>query len=145
MNPQISTALTSGLRQLSETPASFPAPSIEYGLLSPLLIVFGVAVFGVLVEAFAPRPRRYLIQSVLAMAEFNPGQRYEDFDSNLDEVAAYGIGALVAGKVAAKAGLLAAGLVLLKKFGIFILLGLGAFARKLKGLFSRPNPTAGAS
>ncbi|HEX7061828.1 MAG TPA: DUF2167 domain-containing protein [Woeseiaceae bacterium] len=84
-------------------------------------------------------------ESVLAMAEFNPGQRYEDFDSNLDEVAAYGIGALVAGKVAAKAGLLAAGLVLLKKFGIFILLGLGAFARKLKGLFSRPNPTAGAS
>lgn len=84
-------------------------------------------------------------ESVLAMAEFNPGQRYEDFDSNLDEVAAYGIGALVAGKVAAKAGLFAAGLVLLKKFGIFILLGLGAFARKLKSLFSRPGATPGAS
>ena len=43
---------------------------------------------------------------------FNPGNRYEDFDSNIDEVAAYGIGALIAGKVAAKAGLLAGGLLL---------------------------------
>lgn len=79
--------------------------------------------------------------AVLAMAEFNPGKRYEDFDSNIDEVAAYGIGALVAGKVAAKAGLLAAGLVLLKKFGIFVLIGLGILARKLKGIFKSGNTT----
>jgi uncharacterized membrane-anchored protein len=76
-------------------------------------------------------------ESVLAMAEFNPGSRYEDFDSDIDKVAAYGIGALVAGKVAAKAGLFAAGLVLLKKFGIFLLLGLGVLARKAKAFFSR--------
>jgi uncharacterized membrane-anchored protein len=76
-------------------------------------------------------------ESVLAMAEFNPGKRYEDFDSRIDEVAAYGIGALIAGKVAAKAGLLAAGLVLLKKFGVLVVVGLGALARKAKGLFAR--------
>jgi uncharacterized membrane-anchored protein len=76
-------------------------------------------------------------ESVLAMAEFNPGSRYEDFDSNVDKVAAYGIGALIAGKVAAKAGVFAAALVLLKKFGVFLVLGLGVFARKAKGLFSR--------
>ena len=35
------------------------APSIEYGLLSPVLIVFAVAVTGVLVEAFLPRRARY--------------------------------------------------------------------------------------
>lgn len=75
-------------------------------------------------------------ETVLAMAEFNDGMRYEDFDSNIDEVAAYGIGALVAGKVAAKTGLLAVLLVFFKKFGIFLLLGLGAFARKIKGLFT---------
>lgn len=75
-------------------------------------------------------------EAVLAMAEFNDGMRYEDFDSNIDEVAAYGIGALVAGKVAAKTGLLAVLLVFFKKFGIFLLLGLGAFARKIKGLFT---------
>jgi hypothetical protein len=39
--------------------------------------------------------------------------------------------------VAAKAGVFAAALVLLKKFGVFLVLGLGVFARKVKGLFSR--------
>ncbi len=49
------------------TAAEFQAPSIEYSLLSPLLIIAGVATVGVLVEAFAPRQLRYLIQSVLAV------------------------------------------------------------------------------
>ncbi len=74
-------------------------------------------------------------EAVLAMAEFNEGRRYEDFDSNIDKVAAYGVGALVAGKVAAKTGVLAGALLLLKKVGIFILIGLGALGRKLKNLF----------
>lgn len=43
------------------------APSVEYGLLLPMLIVLGVAVGGVLVEAFAPRPMRYPTQMVLAV------------------------------------------------------------------------------
>jgi len=47
--------------------SDFQAPSIEYSLLMPMLIVFAVATVGVLVEAFAPRQRRYLIQSVLAV------------------------------------------------------------------------------
>lgn len=42
-------------------------PSIEYGLLSPMLIVFGVAVVGVVVEAFVPRRGRYPTQLVLAV------------------------------------------------------------------------------
>jgi NADH-quinone oxidoreductase subunit N len=46
--------------------AGFHTPSIEYSLLSPMLIVFGVAIVGVLVEAFVPRERRYPVQSVLA-------------------------------------------------------------------------------
>jgi NADH-quinone oxidoreductase subunit N len=46
---------------------TFEAPHIEYGTLSPLLIVFGVALAGILVEAFAPRRLRYLIQTLLAM------------------------------------------------------------------------------
>ena len=49
------------------TAAEFQAPSIEYSLLSPLLIIAGVATVGVVVEAFAPRQLRYLIQSVLAV------------------------------------------------------------------------------
>ena len=80
-------------------------------------------------------------ESVLQMASFNPGRRYEDFDSNIDKVAAYGIGALIAGKVAVKAGLFTAALLLLKKFGIFVVIGFAAFARKLKDLFGRPAPS----
>jgi NADH-quinone oxidoreductase subunit N len=44
-----------------------PTPSIEYFLLCPTLIVFGVAVLGVLVEAFLPRRIRYGAQVTLAI------------------------------------------------------------------------------
>ena len=47
--------------------ASVPTPSVEYGLLSPVFIVFGVAVVGVLVEAFLPRRARYGAQVLLAL------------------------------------------------------------------------------
>jgi NADH-quinone oxidoreductase subunit N len=46
---------------------TFVAPHIAYGKLYPLLIVFGVALAGVLVEAFVPRERRYLVQTVLTL------------------------------------------------------------------------------
>ncbi|HEX7739465.1 MAG TPA: NADH-quinone oxidoreductase subunit NuoN [Marmoricola sp.] len=45
----------------------FTAPHIEYGKLSPLLVVFGIAALGVLVEAFAPRSKRYPIQVALGV------------------------------------------------------------------------------
>ena len=43
------------------------APSVEYGLLSPMLIVIGAAIAGVLVEAFVPRERRYIVQVLLSL------------------------------------------------------------------------------
>jgi NADH-quinone oxidoreductase subunit N len=46
---------------------TLPSPSIEYFLLSPMFIVFGIAVLGVLVEAFLPRRLRYGAQLVLAL------------------------------------------------------------------------------
>ncbi|GAB3952218.1 NADH-quinone oxidoreductase subunit NuoN [Streptomyces sparsus] len=49
----------------SSAPAS-GTPSIEYVQLSPALIVLGVAVLGILVEAFAPRNVRYPAQVGLA-------------------------------------------------------------------------------
>ncbi|MBB6627345.1 NADH-quinone oxidoreductase subunit NuoN [Nocardioides sp. KIGAM211] len=45
----------------------FSKPSIEYSRLWPLLVVFGFACAGVLVEAFLPRERRYLVQAVLTV------------------------------------------------------------------------------
>jgi NADH-quinone oxidoreductase subunit N len=49
------------------TSMHMPTPSVEYGLLSPVFIVFGVAVAGVLVEAFLPRRARYVAQVLLAL------------------------------------------------------------------------------
>lgn len=71
---------------------------------------------------------------VLAMTEFEPGQRYQDFDRHNDRLATYGIGALIAGGAAAKLGLFAKlGMLLLamKKFLIAGVLAIGALARKL--------------
>ncbi|MDI9895111.1 NADH-quinone oxidoreductase subunit NuoN [Rhodococcus sp. IEGM 1381] len=42
-------------------------PEVQYGLLSPMLIVFGVAVLGVLVEAFVPMRARRATHLVLAL------------------------------------------------------------------------------
>jgi len=91
---------------------------------------------GVLVLNFiAGMSQREMVSSkldtVLAMAEFNDGYRYEEFDPSIDKVAAYGLGALVAGKVIAKTGLIAAALLLLKKFGVFIVVGIAALFGKL--------------
>ncbi|WP_457030678.1 NADH-quinone oxidoreductase subunit NuoN [Kitasatospora sp. P5_F3] len=46
---------------------SIPAPHIEYGQLSPMLIVFGAALLGVLAEAFLPRRARYGAQLTIAL------------------------------------------------------------------------------
>lgn len=43
------------------------APSVEYFQILPMLIVFGVAVLGVLAEAFLPRSARYRTQVTLAL------------------------------------------------------------------------------
>ena len=42
------------------------APTLEWMLLSPLLVILAAACLGVLVEALAPRELRYVIQSALA-------------------------------------------------------------------------------
>jgi proton-translocating NADH-quinone oxidoreductase chain N len=47
--------------------ASIPTPIFDYGQLSAMLIVFGVAAAGVLVEAFVPRTLRRPVHLVLAL------------------------------------------------------------------------------
>lgn len=74
------------------------------------------------------------IDTVLALAEFEQGARYSDFNPDIDKVAGYGLGALVAGKVIAKTGVLAAALIFLKKFGVFLVVGAGTLFRSF---FSR--------
>jgi uncharacterized membrane-anchored protein len=74
---------------------------------------------------------------VLDMAEFDAGQRYADFNSSTDKIAAYGIGALVAGAIAAKAGLFAKLLVLLLAFKKVVIVGFLAVAAAVRKFFTR--------
>ncbi|RYF96356.1 MAG: DUF2167 domain-containing protein, partial [Chitinophagaceae bacterium] len=73
------------------------------------------------------------IGDVLSMVSFSDGNKYAEFDSSTDDVAAWTIGGLVAGKVLAKVGFFA----VILKFGKFILLGLavagGAIWRFITG------------
>jgi NADH-quinone oxidoreductase subunit N len=48
--------------------ADFTAPSVSYRLVAPMLIVFGVALVSVLIEAFAPRRARFGLQVGLTLA-----------------------------------------------------------------------------
>ncbi|WP_200975445.1 DUF2167 domain-containing protein [Echinicola sp. 20G] len=63
------------------------------------------------------------INDILASVEFNDGYRYGDFNPEVDEIAAYGIGGLIAGKMLAKTGFF----VLLLKFWKVIALAVGGF------------------
>ena len=70
------------------------------------------------------------IPAILQMASFEKGHTYSEFNPDVDEVAAWTIGGLVAGKVLAKAGVLA----MILKFWKFIVLGVvaaGSFIWKL--------------
>lgn len=76
------------------------------------------------------------MQKVLPRAEFSAGERYADFNPDMDKVAAYGIGGLIAGKVLTKVGLFAGFfkiLLAMKKLLIFGVIGIGALVAKLLG------------
>jgi len=74
---------------------------------------------------------------VLAMTEFDPGERYADYDSKTDKLAAYGIAALVAGGIAAKAGLFAKLGLMLLALKKFIIIGIAAVVAAVRKLFNR--------
>ncbi len=75
--------------------------------------------------------------AILGMVNFQEGHRYADFAPSSDKVATYGIAALVAGGIAAKAGffkLLWVGILAFKKLIIIAVVAGVAFIKKL---FSR--------
>ncbi|PYP38174.1 MAG: hypothetical protein DMD46_03025 [Gemmatimonadetes bacterium] len=79
-----------------------------------------------------PQVRRRV--KVIGFVEFNGGHRYADFIPGTDKVAEYGIAALIAGSLAAKAGvfkLLLGALLALKKLIVVAAVGVAAFLRKL--------------
>ncbi|HEY1793503.1 MAG TPA: DUF2167 domain-containing protein [Opitutaceae bacterium] len=80
------------------------------------------------VESAAPQ--------ILKIVNFQSGSRYADFVPGTDKMATYGIAALVAGTIAAKAGLfkiLLAGIIALKKILIVAAIAVAGFFKKLLG------------
>jgi uncharacterized membrane-anchored protein len=78
------------------------------------------------------------MENILASVNFKEGNKYADFNPEIDEVAAYGIGGLIAGKVLAKAGFF----VLLLKFWKIIAVGaVAAFAAVKKFLGFKKKET----
>jgi len=86
---------------------------------------------------------------ILAMVDFTPGNRYEDYNEKTDHTAEYGIAGLIAGaaglKVAAKLGIFA---LIAKKAAVLwkpIAIAFAAIAsrfKKLVGFFRKKNPDA---
>lgn len=79
---------------------------------------------------------------VMAGIDFNDGYRYSDFNPDLDDVATYGIGGLIAGKVLAKTGLIA---VLLKMWKVLLIgaaAGITAIRRFFGGKSTKEDTTA---
>jgi uncharacterized membrane-anchored protein len=121
------------------------AKEIKFGTSTINTLNYNVRILGrkgvLVLNAIATENELPLVQKdinkVLDIVQFNDGYKYEDFDSSVDEVAAWTIGGLVAGKVLAKVGFLA----VIAKFGKLIVLGLlgffGAFKNKIRGWFSK--------
>lgn len=81
------------------------------------------------------------MKALLPVTHFNEGHRYSDFDESTDNIAAYGIGGLIAGKMAAKVGFFA----VIAKFGKLIVFGaIGMFVAAKKFLFGRSKDVGDA-
>jgi uncharacterized membrane-anchored protein len=86
----------------------------------------GVLVFNAVADMQMLAEVRTGMKDVMQAAQFLEGHRYADFDPTMDKVATYGIGALIAGKLASKAGLLAGlGVLILKAKKLLILGAVG--------------------
>lgn len=72
------------------------------------------------------------VDEILNSVHFTDGNKYADFNPEIDEVAAYGIGGLIAGKLLAKAGFFA---LILKFWKIIAIAVVGAFTVFKKKIF----------
>jgi len=75
--------------------------------------------------------------SILTAVDFQEGHRYVDFNPSTDKVATYGLAALVAGGVLAKAGFFKMILAAILAGKKLVLIGIAALAGILKKVFGR--------
>ncbi|HEV8122959.1 MAG TPA: DUF2167 domain-containing protein [Gemmatimonadales bacterium] len=120
------------------------AQELEFGANPAHTLNYNIRVLGrrgvLVLNAVAGMDQLETVKSsmgqVLGFVDFNEGHRYADFKPEADKVAAYGIGALVAGGIAAKAGLfkvLIAGILAAKKLLVAAVVGVGAWFKARMG------------
>ncbi|GAC1595305.1 MAG: DUF2167 domain-containing protein [Hymenobacter sp.] len=115
------------------------AQALRFGAAPDTILNYNVRLLGrqgVLVLNAIGQPRQLpeikaSLPGLLAGIVFTQGQQYTDFNAGIDEVAAYTIGGLVAGKVLAKVGLFA----VILKFWKLTLLALGGAWAGIKRFF----------
>jgi len=89
------------------------AKEIKFGGESENTLNYNIRILGrrgvLVLNAIATVPQLKEIEKqtpeILAMVDFNQGNRYADFNASTDKVATYGLAALVAGGIATKMGL----------------------------------------
>jgi uncharacterized membrane-anchored protein len=112
-----------------------PDPTVNYNTY--VLGREGYISLNLITSAANIEQEKPIARQLLAAVAFNDGKRYGDFKPSTDKVAAYGLGALVAGVAAKKLGLLALLAATVVKFAKVIALavaGLGAaITRWVKG------------
>ncbi len=101
-----------------------------------VLVLNAVAAMSQLQEIESATP------GVLAMVNFQDGNRYTDFNSSTDKVAAYGLAALLVGGVAAKVGLFKGLIVALIAAKKLVIVGCVAVAGFLKRIFGKKSQSA---
>lgn len=82
---------------------------------------------------------------IISMVNFLPGNRYTDYQQGNDKIAAYGLGALILGGVAAKAGLFKGLIVLIiagKKFIIIAAIAIGGFFARFYRKLKKSKPAS---
>jgi uncharacterized membrane-anchored protein len=82
------------------------------------------------------------MRPLIEIAEFNEGYRYAEFNPKTDRMAEYGLGALIAGGVAAKLGLFGKLFALLVAFKKFIIIGLIAAGGLIAKMFGKKKEDA---
>ncbi len=85
---------------------------------------------------------KVIAKTLLANLSYNTGKDYSDFNASTDQVAAYGIAALVGGAVLKKAGFFALALALLAKFWKIAAIGVVAAGFGLKKIVFRKKDNA---
>ena len=97
----------------------------------------GVLVMNVIGSAAQLPEIQAALGPIMAAVDFTTGHRYRDFDPGVDDMAAYGIGGLVAGKVLAKVGLFA---FILKGWKLILVAAIAAWTALKRFVFKSKDP-----